>query len=226
MKNEIVTKMGRIAIRSWLQLQSLVIWALLVFAVGITGQCSPKERPNLGVDQLSGFTLDGQEIKLSNIDASGVVLNFYSPICKPCIEELPALNSFYQQVKEKGAVMYLAVESDLEKNGIDDLTSKDQTLIRQKLKERMLQDVARYKIEVPVLIMNPSFKIEPDQLVGGTPETLLFRTSPFRLYYNLIGPISTAQTADDLKRSSRYVFATAKLEEMKQAVQVERQSGY
>ena len=175
--------------------------------------CGPKPHSNLGVDDWSGTTIDGSQVQLKDIDTNAVILNFYSPICLPCIEELPSLEKFYQEVKQKQAVMFLAVEHNLERNGIDNVNTNDIAKIQSLLIERVKQDVKRYGIQIPILIMNKPFLIEQNQIVTGTPETLFFRTQPLRLHYNFIGPISIATNSADLEKSSRYQFAISKLNE-------------
>ncbi|MBW7857228.1 MAG: TlpA family protein disulfide reductase [Leptonema sp. (in: Bacteria)] len=184
----------------------------LILVLGLVS-CGPKPHSNLGVDSWGGYTIDGQQVKLNDLNSPAVILNFYSPICQPCIEELPSLEKLYQDAKQKQVAMYLALEPDLEKNGIDNVETNDLNKIRSLLVERVMQDVKRYGIEIPILIMNKPFSIEANGIVTGTPETLFFRTNPLRLHYNFIGPISIATTQTDLEKSSRYHFAVSKLNE-------------
>lgn len=194
---------------------------LLTFAM-----CGPKQRSNFGVDRLSGWTADGKHVQLASLQAPAVVLNFYSPICKPCIEELPALERLYEEASHLGVPMYLTLEPDLEKNGVEGVQTTDKGQIREHLIARVMEDVKRYDIRIPVLVLDPPFAIEPGNLVTGTPETLLFRTAPFRLHYNFIGPISKASNDEELARSSRYRFAIEKLKETVQADTYRPREGY
>ncbi len=190
-------------------MKRIAVALLLMSAV----MCSPEQRSNLGVEKWSGWTLDGQHVRLASLPGPALVVNFYSPICKPCIEELPALERFYEEARRMGVPMFLALEPDLEKNGIEGLQLTDPEKIREQLVARMMQDISRYNIKIPVLIMDPPFQIDAGNLVTGTPETLLFRTSPLRLHYNFIGPLTSARNEEELKRSSRYQFALFKLKE-------------
>lgn len=199
---------------------------LLAFWTLTFAQCSPKPRSNLGVDRLSGWTLDGRQVHLASLQAPALVLNFYSPICKPCIEELPALHRFYEEAVRSGIPMYIALEPDLEKNGIEGVNTADEAEIRKHLFARMLEDVKQYDIKIPVMILDRPFAIEPGNLVTGTPETLLFRTAPLRLHYNFIGPLSTAKNDGELARSSRFRFALEKLKETVQADSYRPREGY
>lgn len=209
------------------------IYHLLAIA-GITlatTACSPAYRSNLGVETWSGTTLAGAKIRFADLKAKGVILNFYSPTCVPCIEELPAIEEYYEEAQRRGVAMFVVVEADLEKNGVrapergsgeapggqanggQAANVDDATLLRL-LGDRMKADIAKYKMKVPVVIMDRPFTIRPDGTVTGTPETLLFRTAPFRLAYNFIGPLSTVPKRQDLRRSSRFSFAMMKLDEI------------
>ena len=48
--------------------------------------------------------LDGNEISLSNLRGKPVIVNFWATWCPPCREEMPAIETLYQQYK------YLGVE--------------------------------------------------------------------------------------------------------------------
>lgn len=180
--------------------------------------CSPAYRSNLGVETWSGTTLGGEKVHFADLKAKGVILNFYSPTCGPCIEELPAIEEYYEEAQRRGIAMFVVVEADLEKNGVrtgeSQAASVDDATLLRLLGERMKVDIAKYKMKVPVVIMDRTFSIRPDGMVTGTPETLLFRAAPFRLVYNFIGPLSTAPTRQDLRRSSRFSFAMMKLDEI------------
>ncbi|MCC9166027.1 TlpA family protein disulfide reductase [Pontibacter harenae] len=49
-------------------------------------------------------TLSGEELELSKLRGKVVVLNFWSTTCKPCIEEMPALNELVKAYSEKDVV--------------------------------------------------------------------------------------------------------------------------
>lgn len=48
---------------------------------------------------------NGQTITRSNFGGKLLVLNFWATWCPPCIQELPSLDSFAQQMKAKGVVV-------------------------------------------------------------------------------------------------------------------------
>lgn len=50
-------------------------------------------------------TLDGQAVKLSDLRGKHVLVNFWVTWCIPCKEELPALQTLYQDYKDKDLVI-------------------------------------------------------------------------------------------------------------------------
>jgi len=53
-------------------------------------------------------TLDGEKVKLSDLQGKGVFLNFWGTWCKPCEKEMPFMENQYKLFKDKG-VEVLAV---------------------------------------------------------------------------------------------------------------------
>lgn len=60
-------------------------------------------KPGIGsVPELSGTTLDGQEISVEDYRGKVVLLDFWATWCAPCIEELPSLKATYEKYHGKG----------------------------------------------------------------------------------------------------------------------------
>ena len=55
-------------------------------------------------------TLDGERVKLSDFEGKKVILNFWATWCKPCREEMPDLQSIYQESDDD--VVILAINMD------------------------------------------------------------------------------------------------------------------
>lgn len=159
---------------------------------------------------LSFRDLEGNKWNLNNINKTVIIINFYSPTCAPCIEELPALHMIYQEAKRLNYEMFLAIEPDLEKNlPVVPENFKNQPYndeIYLFLRDVIKQEIKRRNISIPVYIFEPPFRIDKDQIITGTPETLIFTTQPLRLRYNFIGPIATTENIEDLKWNTRYQF--------------------
>lgn len=69
-----------------------------------------------GDDRLApDFTLrdqNGKEWKLSDQRGKTVVLNFWTMTCKPCIEEMPSLETLALVAKERGDLEVVAISTD------------------------------------------------------------------------------------------------------------------
>jgi peroxiredoxin len=49
--------------------------------------------------------LQGQEVKLSDLRGKVVLVNFWATWCKPCKEEMPAMQAAYDKLRDKGFVV-------------------------------------------------------------------------------------------------------------------------
>ena len=49
--------------------------------------------------------LQGQEVKLSDLHGKIVLLNFWATWCKPCKEEMPAMQASYDKLRDQGFVV-------------------------------------------------------------------------------------------------------------------------
>ncbi len=179
------------------------LWAPLILAAL---HCRPALRSNYGVESWEGTRLvDGRSVRLAELPGRRLVVNVYSPTCVPCVQELPAINALHRVLAGRGDHLVLAVDNRPE---LHFASGGDAAQLRA----RLLSDAARYRIEPPILIMSPTFRVSPrDGLISGNPETLIFDTAPLRLRYNFIGPISAARTTAELEADSRYQFVLQQL---------------
>jgi peroxiredoxin len=60
-------------------------------------------------------SLDGKVYRLSDFQGRVVVLNFWASWCPDCIRELPGLESFYNEYKDKGVVV-IGISVDKSRN--------------------------------------------------------------------------------------------------------------
>jgi hypothetical protein len=91
------------------------------------------------------------------------------------------------------------------------LLVEDAKLSQEELEKKaisiMQMEVQKRNIELPILVMREPFRVDPQKgLVTGTPETLLFKTSPLRLYYNFLGSISEKTDPIEIEKDSRVKF--------------------
>ncbi|WP_406600487.1 TlpA family protein disulfide reductase [Leptospira sanjuanensis] len=178
------------------------LFVLLTLFVNV---CAPSEQPNLGVQDFQGVTLDGKIVRLSEVVAPRLVVNVYGPNCVPCIKEIPALNYLYREMQKDPKIQfYMAVDPAL-------FFDEPETMSEEELLTKALplvkEEIQKYGIQVPTLLMKKPFRVSrTGSIVTGTPETLLFKTKPFVLYYNFIGPISEEANPQRLSVDQKLLF--------------------
>ncbi len=86
--------------------QMIVIIILLVGVGYVVFQnlSSSKEliREGKTTPDFSLETLDGKQIRLSELSGQGVLINFWATSCTYCLEEMPAIERQYQKYKDQG----------------------------------------------------------------------------------------------------------------------------
>lgn len=70
-----------------------------------------KPNPVQPARQFSVATPDNRQLRLSDFKGKVVFLNFWATWCKPCEEEMPAMERLHQRFKDKGLVV-LAISED------------------------------------------------------------------------------------------------------------------
>jgi thiol-disulfide isomerase/thioredoxin len=196
--------------------------ALTLLMLAVVAGCRPDVRSNFDVAQWEGYPLElalnrqsapvaasqARPLRLAALESPGLVLNVYSPTCGPCIDELPALNLLYARARELGIPMFLVATARPGDHGLELDAGAPWAERFAAIATRLAQDIRKYDIQVPVLVMADGFQVAPSgSLVTGTPETLFFRQTPLVLEYNFIGPISAAESPGQIESESRYAFA-------------------
>lgn len=64
-------------------------------------------------------TLDGKEMKLSDMAGKKVILNFWATWCPPCKAEMPHMQEFYEEQKDSGIEILAVNLTTAEKNSDD-----------------------------------------------------------------------------------------------------------
>src|SRR5712692_9748947 len=80
----------------------------VVMAVGLLGLLGMAGRPPLvggPAPEITLKDLQGQEVKLSDLRGKIVLLNFWATWCKPCKEEMPAMQAVYEKLRDQGFVV-------------------------------------------------------------------------------------------------------------------------
>jgi peroxiredoxin len=91
------------------------ILVLLIGLVGMIYTTIHEKLVNVG-DSAPDFSItadNGHQVSLSNFGGKVLVLNFWATWCPPCVEEMPSLNQFAAQFKNKGVVVLgVSVDKD------------------------------------------------------------------------------------------------------------------
>ncbi len=115
---------GRFLIRRLLtRVQRLPVWnvvvavfvlsGLLVGSVWAMGSRPPAA--GMPASEFSLMDLDGKSHKLEQYRGKIVLLNFWATWCKPCTTEMPAMQTVYDQLREKGFVVLAVNELEDER---------------------------------------------------------------------------------------------------------------
>ncbi len=71
--------------------------------------------PGSRAPEIKGVSIGREPLSLSDIKGKVIVVNFWASWCPPCIAELPALQSLYESLREKGIqVVGVAVDDTIE----------------------------------------------------------------------------------------------------------------
>ena len=184
-------------------MKSKILPLLVLFIFSM--DCRTKRESNLNVQTFVGVDLTGKEVSLKDEKTPRVAINVYSPTCIPCFKEIPSLNYLRNEMlHSRLGEFYMVVDPYSIIDGMDGKPFED---VYPEAMKVMKEEVKNRKIELPILIMKPPFKVTPGEgLITGTPETLLFKTTPLILSYNFIGSISEQESLEDLKNDLKVKF--------------------
>lgn len=177
------------------------IFFLLFF---LLNQCAKVQVSNLGVETWKLRDDDGKTLSIQDLPGERIAINVYSPTCVPCVEEIPALNAIRDEIAtNRNFHIVMAVDtSQWITTGIKE--SDDD--IFQKARTEMKTEIAKRGIRLPVYYFLPPLRVGPQEIITGTPETLLFQKNPTRLFYNFLGPISTVSDPKEVTKDLKYKF--------------------
>nr|HAT8713831.1 redoxin domain-containing protein [Legionella jordanis] len=111
-------------------------------------------------------TLDGQKIPFSSLKGKWVFINYWASWCQPCLDEIHALNRFYEHQKKDVALF--AVNFDM-------LAAEEQ-----------LQLIKKHRINYPSLQNDPAQVLHLKN-IPGVPATFVFNPEG-KLSQTLFGP--------------------------------------
>ncbi len=85
---------------------------LLFILIGLTLTSCGKEKRQTRTaptakkaPDFSATDLNGREVKLSDFRGKVVLLDFWAPWCRPCLQEVPELQKIFDEYRDKGVVV-------------------------------------------------------------------------------------------------------------------------
>jgi peroxiredoxin len=65
-------------------------------------------------------TLDGRNVKLSDLQGKKVILNFWATWCPPCEAEMPAMEKYYKEAPKDVVILAVNIDPQLDVQGFID----------------------------------------------------------------------------------------------------------
>ena len=90
----------------------LLIYTLLMFMT-VSLLSAQTDIPSVKVKDLTNKTVD---TKTFSNDGKPMVISFWATWCKPCVEELAAMNELYEQLQKETGVKIIAISIDDSRN--------------------------------------------------------------------------------------------------------------
>lgn len=114
------------------------------------------------VPSYSGRKLDGETFHLDSLRGKVVLLNVWATWCRPCTQEMPALEALYRELNSEGLEV-VAVSTDAPAGGVDAFGQPGGDV------EQFVHD---YGLTFTI-VHDPDKRVERDMQVIGLPTTLV-----------------------------------------------------
>ena len=168
--------------------------AVLILSLGLWGMAGRPPLIGGPAPEVSLKDLQGQDVSLSDFRGKVVLLNFWATWCKPCKEEMPAIQASYDKLGDKGFVV-LAI------NELEDT-------------ERVADYIRKYNHTFPVL-MDRKNQVANKYGVVGLPASFLIDPQGI-VRERIVGSLLTEPRIEDLfqqysPRSNARLSAEARL---------------
>lgn len=125
---------------------------------GLTGKAAPDFKLK---------TLDGKEISLSQLKGKPVVVNFFASWCPPCIKEMPDLNAFANEYKDKVTVLGLNVTTNDRVEDVKKMVAEQKLTFPVLLDEKGAAAVAYKIVPIPTTFFIDKDGVIQDVLIGA-----------------------------------------------------------
>jgi peroxiredoxin len=79
--------------------------SLLIVLSGLVGMAARPPLVGSPAPEIVLKDLQGRDVKLSDLRGKVVLVNFWATWCKPCKEEMPAMQASYDKLRDKGFVV-------------------------------------------------------------------------------------------------------------------------
>ena len=79
--------------------------SLLIVLSGLLGMAARPPLVGSPAPEITLKDLQGRDVKLSDLRGKVVLVNFWATWCKPCKEEMPAMQASYDKLRDKGFVV-------------------------------------------------------------------------------------------------------------------------
>ena len=109
------------------QLLSTVVVCLML--MGIWGMAGRPPLVGSPAPEIVLKDLQGREVKLSDLRGKVVLLNFWATWCKPCKEEMPAMQAAYDKFRGEGFVVLAVNELEDAEKVIEHIRSHGHTFL-------------------------------------------------------------------------------------------------
>jgi thiol-disulfide isomerase/thioredoxin len=148
---------------------TLVVLPMLAALTCAAAYAAPeldKPAPTLIVNEL-----DGQQFNLADQHGHVVIIDIWATWCAPCRQEMPILNAFYQQYRDKGVVV-LALSDDRPRDIADVRKVMQQfTFPAALLAEAAQSDFGRPRLVPITYVFDKNGILRARLWPGGTPVT-------------------------------------------------------
>jgi len=78
---------------------------MLIVLSGLLGMAARPPLVGSPAPEIALKDLQGRDVKLSDLRGKVVLVNFWATWCKPCKEEMPAMQASYDKLRDKGFVV-------------------------------------------------------------------------------------------------------------------------